>query len=234
MKTRIALHTLGALALLLAVPLDAQVIGRLPEQAVLADLSDGQRIGAFAGWLTTGRDPVGVGGKSAPIFGLRYDTPMSGPVYFSTRLFGVKSEHDVLDPNAPEDDRNRGTASTNQVGLDVAFDLSLTGQRAWRGLQPLLHAGLGFMVGVGNHFDAGRYATGGSVLFSYGLGGRYTTSRNSELRADLGWLVYQVRYPNAFRTTTVEGDTPLRATGSMTPLTTNRAITLSWTWGVFR
>jgi hypothetical protein len=233
MKTRIAF---GALALILSAPvsLGAQVVGRLPEQAVLTDLAEGQRFGAFGGWLTTGRDPVGVHGKSAPIFGVRYDTPMSGPVYFSSRLFGVVSQHDVYVPNAPEASRRSGTASTNQIGMDLAFDLSLTGQRAWRGVQPLVHLGVGFMAGLGKNFDAGGYAAGASVLYSYGLATRFTTSRNSELRADLGWLIYQMRYPSTFRTTTVEGDTPLRAEGSMTPLTTNRAITLSWTWGVFR
>jgi hypothetical protein len=231
MKLRILF---SALALSLPVITQAQVVGRLPEEAVITELVDGQRAGVFAGWLTTGRDPVGVRGKSAPIVGVRYDVPMSGPVYFSSRVFAVKSEHDVYDPNAPEDDRRRGTASTNQVGMDAAFDLSLTGQRAWRGIQPSIRGGIGFMAGVGNNFDAGRYATGTSVLFSYGFGSRFITSRNSELRADVNWLIYQVRYPNAFRSTTVEGDTPLRATGTMTPLTSNRAITLSWTWGIFR
>jgi hypothetical protein len=231
MKLRIVFSALVALS---AATLQAQVVGRLPERSVISDLSDGQRTGVFAGWLTTARDPVGVHGKSAQIFGVRYDVPMSGPVYFSSRLFGVRSTHDVYVPNAPANDRRRGTASTNQIGMDAAFDLALTGQRAWRGAQPLLHLGVGFMAGVANQFDAGRYATGASILYSYGLGARFITSRNSHLRADASWMVYQVRYPNAFRSTTVQGDTPLRASGSMTPFTTNRAITLSWTWGIFR
>jgi hypothetical protein len=222
------------LALTLPLAARAQVVGRLPSETVIKDLDGNMRFGAFAGWLTTGRDPVGVRGKSAPIIGVRYDTPMAGPVYFSTRLFGVKSEHDVYDPNLPADSRYVGTAETNQLGMDAALDVSLTGTRSWRGIQPLVRLGAGFITGVGNHFDQAQYATGTSVLYSYGLGVRFTTSRNSELRADANWLIYQVRYPQVFRTSSASDNKPLRAEGSLTPFTTNRALTLSWTWGVFR
>jgi hypothetical protein len=234
--TLTAVATLAAFGALAASahPARAQVVGRMPAQAVLTDLGDRQRFGTFAGWLTTGLDPVGLRTNSAPIFGARYDVLMGGPTYFSMRLFGVVSDHDVLDPNAPADNRRIGTASSNQLGFEAAMQLSLTGQRSWRGVQPLVNFGAGIISGVGNHFDGGRYAPGTSVLYSYGLGARFTTGQHSELRADASWLIFQVRYPNHFRTTTADDSTPLRAEGSLTPFTTNRAITLAWTWAIFR
>ena len=58
----------GFVALVIgAAPAAAQVVGKLPEKSTLQDLNDGQRWGVFGGWLTTGRDPVGIRGKSAPI-----------------------------------------------------------------------------------------------------------------------------------------------------------------------
>jgi hypothetical protein len=226
--------TVALLCMAAATAAQAQVVGRLPSETVIKDLDDGQRFGFFAGWLTTGLDPVGVRGKSAPIVGMRYDILMANPAYFSMRLFGVKSTHDVYDPNRPEGSRHVGTAPTNQVGFETSLDISLTGTRSWRGLQPLIHGGVGFMAGVGNQFDAGQFATGASVLYSYGLATRFITSKNSELRADVSWLIYQVRYPEAFKTTSAADNRPLRGEGSLTPFTTNRAMTLSYTWRIFR
>jgi len=212
----------------------AQVVGRLPENAIMTDLFDGQRIGPFGGWLATGSDPVGVGANSGPIAGVRYTVPMAGPMYFAARVFGVATDHNVMLPNASAANRRAGTASGNQLGFDVGFELALTGRRAWHGVQPLLTAGVGVIAGVGNQFDAGGYSPGASGLYSYGLAARFPTGQSGELRADVGWMIHQVRYPSAFRTTHAGDDPPLRATGSLTPLTSNRAMTLSWTWGVFR
>lgn len=109
---------------------EAQVVGRMPENAIMTDLFDGQRVGAFAGWLTTGLDPVGVRLNSGPIVGVRYTVLMSGPVYFAAKVFGVATDHNVLLPNATAANRRAGTASGNQLGFDVGFELALTGQRA--------------------------------------------------------------------------------------------------------
>ncbi len=209
------------------------VVGRLPQDAVLKDLHDGQRIGPFAGWLVTGRDPVGVRAKPAPMVGLRYDVFVSNPFYFTARAFVVPSSHDVYLPAAPVANNRAGTASANQFGVEAGFEVALTGERSWRGVQPLVNMGVGLITGAGNGFDAGGYKPGVSALYSLGLAARIPTGRNGEFRADFGWMVHQVRYPNRFRNS-VGDNPPLRPTGSLTPLTTDRAVTVGWTWGVFR
>lgn len=233
MPLRIA-ASLACAACALGSTAGAQVQGRLPAQSVLRDINESQRFGVFTGWLTTSADPVGVRGHSAPMLGVRYDVLMGSPAYFSMRAFAVKSDHDVVNPNLPSANRVVGTASNNQLAFDASFHLSLTGARAWRGVQPLVHVGIGAIAGVANQFDEGKYAPGASVLYSYGLATRFPTGKNGEFRADLGWLIYQMRYPTAFRTTTAVNDVAPRPHGSMTPLTSNRAITVSWTWGIFR
>lgn len=227
--------TLMSAATMLAAPASAQqVVGRLPTESVIHDLNDGQRFGVFTGWLATGRDPAGVRAHSAPLFGVRYDLIMGAPAYLSLRMFGMKSDHDVVDPNAPAANRAAGTATANQIGGDASLQISLTGERTWHGVQPLVNIGIGVIAGVANHFDAGKYAPGASVVYSYGLSARMPTGKNGDFRLDLCWLIYQVRYPETFRVTTASDNVAIRATGSLTPLTTNRAITFSYTWGLFR
>jgi hypothetical protein len=224
-----------ATAALLATPVRAQdVVGRLPQNAIIQDLRGGQRLGVFAGWLVTGRDPVGVRAHSGPVTGLRYDVFAVNPIYFSLRTMLLKADHDVYLPNAPSDNNRAGTASANQFTVDASMEVALTGDRTWHGVQPLASVGMGVIAGVANEFDAGGYQPGVSPLFSFGLSVRKPVGRNGELRADFGWLVHQVRYPRAFGKTTAGDDVPLRAEGSMTPMTTNRMISLGWTWGVFR
>ena len=210
------------------------VVGHLPDQSVIRDLNDGMRAGWFAGWMTTGRDPVGVRAHSAPIVGIRYDLLMGSPAYLSMRVYGIKSTHDVYDPTRPGASRYVGTAPSNHVGADASVELSLVGERTWHGFQPLVRGGLGVIAGVANRFDQGSYAPGISMVYLWGAGVRIPVFKNSDIRIDANYMVHQVRYPNAFRFATASDTIPLRGSGSMTPLTVDRAITASWTWGVFR
>lgn len=227
--------SLLAALLLVSTNVAAQtVVGKLPTQSTLQDLNDGQRIGFFAGWLTTGRDPVGIRARSAPIMGLRYDLLMGAPAYLSMRLYGVKSDHEVVDVFSQGGSKRVGTASANQIGADASVEVSLTGERTWHGVQPLTRLGVGFIAGVANHFDASRYAPGTSVVYLYGLGARWPMAKNMDFRIDANWMAYQVRYPQSYRLTTASDTVGIRPSGSLTPLTTNRALTVSWTWGVVR
>ena len=116
---------------------------------------------------------------------------------------------------------------------DASVEVSLTGDRAWHGIQPLTRLGLGVISGVANHFDATGYAPGASVVYLIGTGVRWSLRPNLDMRTDLNWMVHQMRYPEAFKFGT-SGDTAVIRSGTMTPLVTNRAVTVSFTWGIFR
>lgn len=210
------------------------VVGRLPSEAVMRDVEGGQRFGTFVGWLDTGADPVGVRAHASPMVGVRYGVPMAGPMYFAMRLYGTASDHDVFVADTAAGGRRAGTASANQLGFDAQFELALTGQRSWHGVQPLVSAGLGVITGVANHFDAAKYAPGASLTYLLGVGARFHTGRSGELRADAGWMVHQMRYPRLYQTPPSVDVVALRPSGSLTPLVTNRSVTVSWTWRVFR
>ena len=224
------LLTVGAL---IAPTLGAQTVGKLPEVSPFLDVRGGQRVGVDFGYLATGRDPAGVGPKSAPYAGLRYDLHAAGPLYLSSRIFGVAADRRVLDYTKKAAARDVGQQSSLLLGADGGFELALTGDRTWHGVQPLVRASIGVVAGVTDKRDVSLYAFGTRLMFSYGLGARWVTGTNSEWRADLGWFTWALKYPETFRST--EGDTlAIRGTGSLTPWVRNRALTVSYARGIFR
>jgi hypothetical protein len=222
-----------ASCLLPAAPLAGQAVGSLPEKSPYVDLRGGQRFGLEGGYLWTARDPAGVGPQSGPYAGLRYDFLAGGPAYITSRLFGASTVRDVLDYTRKRSVRNVGTQSSTLVGLDGGLGLSLTGARSWHGWQPLLQGGLGFVTAVGDKPDVSHYSFGTRFYLSYGFSARYIISRNSELRGDLTWFLWQLKYPDTYRST--DGDPiAIQPTGSLSPWTAGRALTVSWSWGIFR
>ena len=224
-----------ALALLLACgsTLAAQTIGSLPDKSPFLDLHDPMRFGVFAGWLATGKDIVGVGPKSAPFFGVRYDLAVGGPVYMTGSLFGASTTRSVLDYTKSAATRNIGTQAMGLVGANVSGALSLTGSRTWHHFQPLVNLGVGVVSAPGDKVDISGYKFGTQFSFSYGFGVRYATGRNSELRFDLNQYWWQLKYPTLYRST--QGDpVAIRATGSLDSYTANTALTIAWSLKSFR
>lgn len=229
----------AALALTLAMGptlgsrLPAQVVGALPERSPFADIRGGQRVGVVTGWMVTGRDPASVGPKGGPMIGARYDLHAGGPAYLTARLIGFSSERDILDYTKKVAQRRVGTRPGAILGTDLGLTIAATGDRSWRRLQPLMHSGAGLVFGIGDRSDVSGYRFATAFTFSWGLGARYVTGRTSELRADVTWYYWGLKYPETYRST--EGDTvAIRPSGTLSPWTGNRALTVSWTWGIFR
>lgn len=224
-----------ALAILLScgASLAAQTVGSVPDKSPYLDLHDGMRFGLVAGWLATGTDPVGVGPKSAPMLGLRYDLAVGGPVYLTGSLFGVSTTRSILDYTKTAATRNIGTQSTALVNADLAIAMSLTGLRTWRHLQPLVNLGVGVVSAPGDKKDVSGFTLGTMLSFSYGFGVRYSTGRNSELRVDLNQYWWQLKYPDLYRST--QGDpVAIKPTGGLSAYTANTALTVAWSLRSFR
>lgn len=228
-KTALALAALVA-----CVPaLGAQVVGTLPDQSPYADIQDGQRLTAVVGWLQTGHDAVGVNAKSAPMFGARYDLSIGGAAYVTGLLFGAAVNRTVLDYTKAPANRNIGTQSFALIDASAQLALSLTGKRTWHRLQPLINIGAGIASGVGDNFDVSEFTFGTSFQFSYGAGLRFIASRNSEFRLDVDQYWWELKYPPLYRST--QGSpTAIKPTGSLSSWTANTALTLGWTFYMFR
>lgn len=215
-----------------AAGLAAQAVGSTPENSPYQDVRGGQRLGLEAGYMVMARDPAGVGPQSTPYAGLRYDFHAGGPAYITSRVFGLSTDRDVLDYTKKAAVRHVGTQKLGVIGGDVGLAISITGDRSWHRLQPLLEGSGGFVSGIGEKEDVSRYAFGSRFYLTYGLGARYVTGKNSELRADLVWFAWQLKYPTTFQST--DADPVPITTGSLSPWTRNRTMTASWTWGIFR
>ena len=223
----------AALVLSAGAHLGAQTVGSLPDQSPYLDLHDGQRFGVVAGWLLTGHDPVGVGPKSSPIVGVRYDLAVGGPVYLTGSVFGTSTSRTVLDYTRTAATRSIGTQGMELVDLNVAVAVSLTGARSWHRWQPLLNLGVGVVAGPGDKLDVSGYKFQPSFSISAGLGVRYTTGKNAELRADLSAYMWQLHYPELYRST--QGSSvAIYPDGSLTRWTVNTALTIGYTIHAFR
>lgn len=223
---------LAALALLSAPALTAQTIGSLPDQSPYLDLNDHMRLGLVAGMLATGSDAVGVGPKSAPVIGLRYDLPIGGPIYLSAVVFGASTTRTVLDYTKSPATRDIGTQSMGLLNANLSVAMALTGARTWHHFQPLVNLGFGFVTAPGDKLDVSGYQFANAFSFSYGLGVRYATGHYSEFRFDLNQYWWELKYPPNYRST--QGGTPIRPIGALGSWTANTALTLAWSLRIFR
>jgi hypothetical protein len=225
--------TLFALVLLSGSALGAQTVGSLPDKSPFADLHDAQRIGVFAGMLITGKDVAGVNPKSAPMLGVRYDLAVGGPAYLTGTLFGASTTRTVLDYTKSAATRNVGTQATGLVGANIALAVSATGARSWKGIQPLADIGVGMMAAPGDKQDVSGYKFDPTFSFSYGVGIRWVSGRNSEFRADLNQYWWSLKYPENYRST--QGDpVAIKANGALASWTANTALTVAWSLRAFR
>jgi hypothetical protein len=146
------------------------------------------------------RDATTLGGRYAIAFGSALNLDVDGTLFKSTRH--------VLDVSRPEDDRSLGRTDINIFLVDARLRLNLTGQRAWRGLQPfvLFGGGAGFNLSVDRGLEVTTsmaedewYEFGTRFIGTLGAGTSFHISNKISLRLDgvlnlwkiqtpLGWL----------------------------------------------
>jgi opacity protein-like surface antigen len=213
----------------------AKPVGSLPENSPFRDIGpDGSRFGFVAGYLFTKTDEAGVGPKSMPLFGIRHDLHIAGPAYMTTRLLGGSTSRTILDYTKKAALRDVGTKKTAMIAGDIGITMSATGDRTWHNLQPLINVGVGIASFTGDqHTDISGFRLGTKFEFTYGLGARYITGKNSELRFDLSWYAWQLKYPTTYRSTGVD-PVAIRPTGTLSPWAGNRLLSVGYTFGIFR
>jgi hypothetical protein len=220
-----------------AVALGAQttIVGSEPAKSPFQSIIDPTRVGAFGGLLFVTDNGPGVAPKGPiPVVGLRYDYHIAGPTYFTASLASGHTTRTILDYNRSAATRNIGEKNTWLMGLDIGFDVAPTGDRSWHGVQPLTHIGAGYSFTPGDtREDASGYTFGGKFTMSWGFGVRWVTGKNKELRADLGWRLWRMNYPSTYQST-ISDPIAIMPTGKLDAYTSNRLITVGYTWGVFR
>ena len=151
------------------------------------------------------RNATVLGGRYAVTFGGAMGLDLSGSVFTSTR--------DILDVSRPVDDRVLGRSDITLALVDLRLRLNLTGQRAWRGLQPFI----AFGGGVASTASTPRvvetfselpkeewYNFGTRFAGSFGGGANFHVSNKISLRLDGVMNLWKIATPVGWLT--VEAD----------------------------
>jgi hypothetical protein len=208
----------------------AQEVGYPPARSPFVDLEFRQNVSVLGGYFRAGKDPVGVAPRGGPMLGVQYDLGFGGPAILTTRLRTVASERSAIDPARPAGARDLGTERRPLTLVDVGLTVALTGQRSFRGVVPVVHAG----AGAASNFagaDPGGYSFGTSFAFAYGLGARFVPRASRlALRADLGNTAYRVRYPGTYAAAGLDGTSVLQPRDRRQRYTNNTALTAGVTY----
>lgn len=229
-------QALLALALLAApAPLVAQVdVGYPPPRSPFRDLEFKQEATVFGGYYIAGKDPAGVAPQSGPMAGIRYEVAVGGPAQIVARLARVMSERRVIDPLQPIASRDLGVQSWPLYLVDVGMSLNLTGQRSYRGVVPVIYAGVGLVTDVNKQVDEDPYNLGTAFAFSAAGGLRFVPGGRFQMRADVGTWLYQIKYPTAYYGITSDNTSVLESDQAKNFWKRNFGLTLGASYLLFR
>jgi hypothetical protein len=227
---------LAAAVLLLAAPAAAaaQDVGHLPENSPYRELPFRQEATVFGGWYAAAADPAGVAPRSGPLVGLRYEIRIGGPAQFYARTGLVQSERTIIDPVNPPATRTVGDTDVRLLLADVGLSMNLTGQKSWHGLVPVASGGLGIASDL-DEADVGGFRLGTTFAINLGVGVRWVSQGNLQLRVDVTDHLYQVKYPDSYFRTPSGGGEPVRAATDQQNLWRhNAALTIGASYLFFR
>lgn len=151
------------------------------------------QVGYFAG--NTG--DAGVGPQGGPMIGLAYGQHLTGPVFAVGQIQYAFSDRTVLDPTLPAAQRNVGTISDPLIMVDVGILMSITGEKAWRGMVPTVGFALGMALG-GTTPDVGGYSFGSQFYLGIGAGLRKPIKGPWVLSVNLWDYLWQLKYPPSY------------------------------------
>jgi hypothetical protein len=190
-------HLLSALALVLIATGAGAQVGHLPENSPYRDVESRQEFTFFGGRYSAGQDPIAVGPRGGPMYGLRYEVHVGGPAFFMARWAHVNSERFPIDPTKTGAARQLGRRPVGLDLFDLNLALNLTGEKSYHHLIPVVNFGAG-IADCSCTVKPDPYTFGTAFAFSYGAGLRYVPGGRFQLRADWGDYLYQLKYPTAY------------------------------------
>lgn len=172
-----------------------------------------QEAGLFVGVASLNAGQLGLGPKSADVFGGRYSVSFGSALAFEGDATYFRGTRDVIDIRADVDERVLGESPIDLVAIEARFRLNLTGQRTWRRLQPFLAVG-GGMALSGNiertlEDEASvpildRYDFGSKFIASLTVGTHLHLTSRLVLRVDGVMNLWKVSTPSGWLTTEVD------------------------------
>jgi hypothetical protein len=212
----------------------AAQVGHEPSKSPFIDIEQRHELYFFGGYYSAKIDPAKVAPQSGALGGLLYEWRASGPVHLGMSFMTVNSKRTILDPAQPAASRTVGTSQDILYAGDAFLALSLTGERSWHHLMPMVGGGFG-LVTDGKGADVGGFRFGTRFALPWGAGLRWIPRNGPlEFRADVKDWMYTIKYPQAYYTPAVSGDTAI--VSPLTPTsrwTNNFALTAGFSF-IFR
>jgi hypothetical protein len=214
---------LGVLCLFVAVGNGRGVasaqVGYPPARSPFQDLEKTHELTPLFGYFSAKRDPAGVAPRGGAMTGLQYEWRATGPLHLGLGFMTVNSERTRLNPSQPIASRSLGSRSQPLYAVDGFLALSLTGERSWHHVVPMVGAGLGLISDTKNA-DIGGFKFGTRFAFPWGAGVRWVPGGGHlQVRADVKDWMYTIAYPQSYYVSTT----------SDPPILTSRTPTSRWT-----
>jgi hypothetical protein len=224
---------LGGAALVTAASSARAQVGYPAARSPFEDLTYRQSFSAMSGWFFAQDDAAHVAPQSGPFVGVQYDIYLGGPASFTARVGSAIVDRNVLDPARPASTRLLGVERRPLTMADVGFSFALTGGKSYHHLVPLVHGGIGIVSNF-EGADPGGLNLGTRFAFAYGAGVRYVPSGRWAIRADVGYHLFQLRYPDRYLEPALDSTSVLPATHSKSNWLNNKSVTLGLTYQLFR
>jgi hypothetical protein len=188
---------LSALALVGVATTARAQVGHLPENSPFRDVETRHEFTFFGGHYSPGRDQIGVAPRGGPMYGLRYEIHVGGPAFLMARWSHVNSERFPIDPTKTGSAAQLGKKSVSVNLYDVDLAISLTGEKSFHHIVPIVNLGAGVAT-CSCTVSPDPYTFGTPFAFSFGGGLRYVPGGRFQLRADWNDYLYQLKYPTQY------------------------------------
>lgn len=222
------LASIAAVAIASA-PLAAQAgtqVGYQPANSPYVDLPFAQEFTVFGGQYHAHRDVADVGPQSGVITGVHYEWRAGGPAHLTGEIAYISSDRNLINPLKSGPARELGSESRPLYTADVGLGLSLTGEKSWHRLVPMVFGGVGLISDFHSLPDSGGFLFGTRFTFNYGASLRYLAGGKWQIRADLKNRLYTISYPQTFFTAPTGGTAVVTADKAKSYWLNNPALTL--------
>ena len=202
---------LACAALLVVWPTAAAAqVGHRPESSPYRDVRAKWLLSATGGYSWGSGGQLGVGPHDGPLLGARVDWLVGGPGMLGISATYANLQRNLINPEAPPDERFLGTAQNGVLMLEASIGLVLTGTKTWKGFAPYLGGTLGLAFG-GNVPEDSLSGFEFNTKFTAGfiVGTRWHLGSRIALRFEFRDVFWQLKYPESFFLPTADDGPPL-------------------------
>ena len=182
---------------MLAMAAPAQDTATIHIESPYVNFNQKHGIELFTGYFAGNTGDAHVGPQGSWQIGADYFLHIGGPAFAQARLTFAPSQRTSLDPAFPQTNFNPKTVSSPLYMFDVGIYGSVTGEKTWHKILPML----GFAIGVAydpEKPDVGGYAFGTKMYLGLGGGIAWRIKPRWVGRVDLWDYLWQLKYPSTY------------------------------------